>query len=175
MARLRKFVAYRGLDRPYTRKSKYRKHAYVKANPNCKVVKFGVGNKSKKFQFQVDLSSKEALQIRDNALESARLTVNRALEKNLGKPNYHLKVRTYPHHILREHALASGAGADRFSSGMARSFGKPTGVAAQIDKGQKIMTVYVDKPYLEQARRMMARAKHKLPCKTLVTVKEVEF
>ncbi|MBI4170413.1 MAG: 50S ribosomal protein L16, partial [Candidatus Aenigmarchaeota archaeon] len=31
--------------------------------------------------------------------------------------------------MLRENALATGAGADRFQSGMRQSFGKPVGTA----------------------------------------------
>ena len=72
-----------------------------------------------------------------NKIESCRTVVNRILEKELGKEEYYLHLRLYPHHILREHALASGAGADRMSSGMARPFGKPVHIAAQIRKGQR--------------------------------------
>ncbi len=164
MARLRSFIAYRKLDRPYTRKSKFRKKSFIRANPHCKVIKFDLGNTSGTFTHRLDLVSKEALQIRDNALESARQSINRGLEKKLGKVNYHLKVRSYPHHILREHALASGAGADRFSTGMAGSFGKPAGIAARMKAGQAIMSCYVNEDFIKMARASMIRGKYKLPC-----------
>ncbi|MBN2422537.1 50S ribosomal protein L16 [Candidatus Woesearchaeota archaeon] len=172
MARLRTFVAYRKVKRPYTRKSKYRKKSFVKANPVCKIVKFDIGNTQKKFSYQLDLVSKSRLQIRDNALESARLTANRALEKQLGKANYHLKMRVYPHHILREHALASGAGADRFSTGMARSFGKPTGIAAQIKEKQPLISLFIEEEHLKIGRIALNRAKHKVPCSCGIIVKK---
>ncbi len=170
MARLRKFVCYRRQERPYTRKSKFRKKSYVRANPNPKIVKFNIGNLKADFEYRVEIKSKEDLQIRDNALEAARISVNRFMERNVGRASYNLMVHVYPHHILREHALAAGAGADRFSSGMAHSFGKPTGIAAQVDAGQTIMSVQVNKQFLAQARKGIARAKHKVPCKCQVTV-----
>ena len=134
MARLRKFVCYRGIDRPNTRKSKYRKKSFVRGAPVCRIVKFMIGNLQGKFAYRVDLCTKEVMQVRDNALESARLATNRTMEKAIGKSGFRLQIRVYPHHVLREHALASGAGADRFSSGMAHSFGKPAGNAAQLKK-----------------------------------------
>ncbi|MBU0757545.1 MAG: 50S ribosomal protein L16 [Nanoarchaeota archaeon] len=164
MARLRSFVAYRNLKRPYTRKSKYKKKSFVRASPHCKIVKFHVGNTSKEFTHQVDLVAGDSINIRDNALESARLIANRRLEKLLGKHAYHLKMRVYPHHIIREHALASGAGADRFSSGMAHSFGKPTGIAARVKINQVLMSVYLDKRHLKVGRNALAGSNQKLPC-----------
>ena len=64
MARLRKFVCYRRLERPNTRKSKYRKKSFVRGAPVCKVVKFNLGNLTGNFSHRVDLSVKEDLQIR---------------------------------------------------------------------------------------------------------------
>ena len=116
MARLRKFCAYRRLERPYTRKSKYRKLSYIKTAPNIKIVRFVGGNLKREFPHRVDLVSEQALQIRHNAFESARLACNRYLEKKLGKLEFKLVIRPYPHHTLRENPLASGAGADRMST-----------------------------------------------------------
>ena len=141
MAKLRTFTSYRNLKRPYTRTSKYKAKAYIRMTPNVKVVRFDTGNLTKQFPFTLNLLSKSDLQIRDNALESARQTSNKLLESTLGVNGFHLKVKVYPYHVLREHALAAGAGADRFSSGMAHSFGKPIGVAARIKKGQVLFQV----------------------------------
>ncbi|MBI5065636.1 hypothetical protein HZA97_05350, partial [Candidatus Woesearchaeota archaeon] len=45
MSRIRKFVAYRRLDRPpYTRYSKYKKLSYVRSRPVCRVVRFDMGD-----------------------------------------------------------------------------------------------------------------------------------
>ena len=172
MARIRKFVSYRRLERPYTRTSRFKAKAYIRMNPNVKVVRFDTGDASKSFKWMLNLLSKSDLQIRDNALESARQTSNKLLESYLGLNGFHMKVKVYPYHVLREHALASGAGADRFSSGMAHSFGKPIGVAARIKKGQAIFQVNVDKQNVPVARQALERASKKLPCSCTIQVIE---
>lgn len=140
--------------------------------PNPKVVRFDTGDPNKNFNYTLNLLSKSDLQIRDNALESARQTSNRLLESYLGISGYHMKVKVYPYHVLREHALAAGAGADRFSSGMAHSFGKPTGIAARVKKGQTLFQVRVDKQNLQIARQALERASKKLPCSCTIQVIE---
>lgn len=172
MARLRKFTAYRRLERPYTRTSKFKAESYIRMTPNVKIVRFDAGNPSKNFNCTLNLLSKSDLQIRDNALESARQTSNKLLEAYLGLSGFHMKVKVYPYHILREHALAAGAGADRFSSGMAHSFGKPIGIAARIRKGQTIFQVNVDRQNLAVARQALERASKKLPCPCTIQVIE---
>lgn len=172
MARLRKFVAYRKLERPYTRTSKFKAKAYIRTNPVPKIARFETGDAGKSFNRTLNLLSKSDLQIRDNALESARQTSNKLLETYLGLNGFHLKVRVYPYHIIREHALAAGAGADRFSSGMAHSFGKPAGIAARIKKGQAIFQVRVDKQNTELAKQALERASKKLPCQCTIVVEK---
>ena len=172
MARLRKFVAYRRLERPYTRTSKFKAKSYIRTTPNVKVVRFETGDPNKDFKCTLNLLSKSDLQIRDNALESARQTSNKLLESYLGLNGFHMKVRVYPYHVLREHALAAGAGADRFSSGMAHSFGKPMGVAARVKKGQTIFQVNVDKQNIAVAKQALERASKKIPCSCTIQVIE---
>ncbi len=164
MATKRKAVSYRRLERPYTRFSKYKKLNYVRARPVCRVVKFEMGDLNSRFDYILHLVSKKNLQIRDNAIESARQTGNRLLEKTIGKTGYFFKTRVYPHHVLRENPLAAGAGADRMSTGMAHSFGKPIGVAARVKEGQELFTVKVNKQHIEIARKALKRASTKLPC-----------
>ena len=172
MARIRKFVSYRKLERPYTRTSKFKDKSYIRMSPNVAVVRFDSGNLNKKFQYTLNLNSKKDLQIRDNALESARQTSTKILELNLGQTGFHMKVKTYPFHVLRENPVASGAGADRFSTGMQQSFGKPIGNAARIKKGQTIFQVSVDKSSLDLARKALERASKKLPCSCVIQVME---
>lgn len=172
MARIRKFCAYRKLERPYTRKSKFREKSYVRASPVCRVVRFHMGNLKKDFPVKLELRSKSPLQIRDNALESARQVSNKVMENVVGKPNYQTIIRLYPHHILRENPLAAGAGADRMSTGMKHSFGKPIGIAAQVKKGQTIIQICTDKEHILTAKRALKLAASKLPCSTIITVTE---
>jgi len=170
MAKLRKFAAYRRVERPYTRKSKYKKKSFVKAPPNMRIVTFDMGNLQKTFEYSMHLCAKTHLQIRHNALESARQTSNRFLEKALGKGGYSMKVRVYPHHVLRENPLAAGAGADRMSTGMQLAFGKAIGLAAQVKEGQPIFTVCVDKANIAPGRIALERASKKLPCTCRVVI-----
>jgi len=170
MARLRKFVAYRRLERPYTRISKYKQKSYIRTKPNIKVIRFDMGEKSREFPVKVSLISKQGIQIRQEAIESARLTTIRLLEKRIGKTGFHFKIKIFPFHVLRENALASGAGADRLSTGMKMSFGKPVGVAAQVQEGQELMFVATTKNNLELARKSLKRASQKMPgCYSIVT------
>ncbi len=170
MAKKRRFSAYRRVKRPYTRFSKYKKLSYVRARPVNRIVRYNMGALTKNFEFTVELISKSTLQIRDMAIESARLSSNRLLEGTVGKGNYKMMIYPYPHHVMRENPLASGAGADRMSTGMKKAFGKPIGVAAQIKRGQRIMSIQVNKEFLEVAKTAMKKASYKLPCSFLITV-----
>ena len=173
MARLRKFVCYRRIDKkPYTRYSKYKKYSFLKAKPNCRIARFNTGDAKREFDLKVHLISKEPVQIRDNALESARVTCNRSMERDIGKGNFYLTVRVYPHHILRENPLASGAGADRLSTGMAHSFGKPIGIASRVKDKQQLITLRVDKNQILPAKKALIKASKKLPCKCKVIFEE---
>lgn len=170
MARIRKFSAYRKLERPYTRISKYRTKSYVRARPTCRIVRFNMGDLSREFESQVLLKSDADLQIRDHAIESARQVANRLVIRKLGKMGFRMRIRTYPHHILRENPLASGAGADRMSTGMKCSFGKPIGTAVRIKKGQPLFELNVPKKHLSVAKEAFRRAISKLPCSATIEV-----
>ncbi len=172
MAKLRKFSAYTHIERPYTRKSKFRNKSFVRAAPRAGIIRYAMGNTKKTFPCHLDLISKKAIQIRHNAIESARMTCNRLLETKLGKNQYHFKIKVYPFHILRENPLAAGAGADRMSTGMKKSFGKPISVAAQIKKEQAMFSVEVNKPDLKTARLALKRASYKLPCGCKIILRE---
>ena len=170
MAKLRKGVSYRTWKRPYTRKSKYRKKNFVRASPHNLIVRYDMGELKKKFEYKVDVNSMSQLQIRHNALEAARKSANRVLEKKTGKVGFNLKLRLYPHHIIRENPLASGAGADRMSTGMAHSFGKPIGLAAQVSKGQTLFEINVDKNNIPAAKEAAGRIISKVPCKCQIVI-----
>lgn len=164
MARLRKWSAYQRLERPYTRKSKFKKKDFIGGAPPVRIVAFDMGALKKDFEAGYDLVANKDIQIRQNAIESARMSSNRFLEKSLGKTGFKLKIRIYPHHVIRENPLAAGAGADRMSTGMQKSFGKPIGVAAQVKKGQRLFTVSVDRVNLKAAKKALEKAAYKLPC-----------
>ncbi len=170
MVKLRKNCAYQKLERPYTRISKYTKKNFVRGGrPHMKVIKFDMGSPQKKFTSTIVLTSKKSMHVRHNAMESARMTSNRHLERNLGK-EYHLRIKIYPHHVLRENPLASGAGADRLSTGMKKSYGKSVGSAARVKEGQTLIELRINKEHLKFGREALSRAAKKFPCSCKVVV-----
>jgi large subunit ribosomal protein L10e len=174
MARLRKFKAYQRLERPYTRISKYNKKNFVRGGyPHMKVIKFDMGNIKGEFDTVLRLNSTRAMNVRHNALEAARITSNKMLDTRIPK-NYHLKIKTYPFHILRENPLASGAGADRMSTGMKKSFGKIIGSAARLKEGQTIIELRLNKANIRLGKEALKRASKKMPCTCRIEVVEAE-
>ncbi len=168
---LRPGRCYRKHQRPYTRQSIHvPKKGYVKGVPKPKITEFELGTKAS-YDTILYLVAEQPVQIRHNALEAARIAAVQKMEKSLVRGStFFLKVRVYPHHVIRENALATGAGADRFQQGMRMSFGKPIGTAARVDGGQKIIEIRVNKNNIVTAKTALKKAGYKLPtpCKVLV-------
>jgi len=159
---------YRNLaKKAYTRKE------YMGGIPGSKIVQFDMGNLTDEFPLQLSLAVEEACQIRHTALEAARISINRHLIKDVGRMNYRLKIRVFPHHVLRENKQATGAGADRVSEGMRLAFGKAVGTAARVTPGQEIFSVYTTPQYLDKAKEALLSGKHKIPSPARVTIKEM--
>ncbi|MBU0898696.1 MAG: 50S ribosomal protein L16 [Nanoarchaeota archaeon] len=155
---------YKKLERPYTRQSRRKpKKGFVKGVPGSKIHRFEVGNSKGDFPVVMYVVAKAPVQIRHNALESARINANKTLNDEFGKTGYFLKVRVFPHHVMRENPLASGAGADRFQTGMRKAFGRPIGTAAQVKAGQKIIEARVGKGQEKIIRKALKKAAAKLP------------
>lgn len=134
-----------------------------------KVIKFDMGRVNKVYTSVLQLNAGSSMNIRHNSLESARMTCNRYLEKTI--PNdYHLRVKVYPFHVLRENPLASGAGADRMSKGMKLAYGKPVGSAARVKEGQTVVELRIDQENIKVGREALSRAAKKLPCNCKVVV-----
>jgi len=147
-------------------KKAYTRREYMGGVPGNKIVQFEMGNLSQEFPTEVDLIVEEACQIRHSALEAARISVNRKLLKDVGRTNFHFKVRIFPHHVLRENKQATGAGADRVSEGMRLAFGKAVGTAARVEEGQVVFSVYTMPQYIEKVKAAMRNGAHKLPSPT---------
>ncbi|MGD0535534.1 MAG: 50S ribosomal protein L16 [Methanoregula sp.] len=144
-------------------KKAYTRREYMGGVPGNKIVQFEMGNLSQEFPTEVDLIVEESCQIRHSALEASRISINRKLMKDVGRTNFHFKVRVFPHHVLRENKQATGAGADRVSEGMRLAFGKAVGTAARVEAGQIIFTVYSNAQYLDKIKAAMRNGAHKLP------------
>ena len=181
---LRKGSAYsKRYARPYTRVSKKRTKSYIKAVPNPHIVKFKMGDikgfDSGKYPIQIQIISKDNCQVRDNSIEAVRQFLNRFLQVELGK-EFYLQVCVYPHHILRENKMLTGAGADRMQTGMSRAFGKTVGRAALVKPNQKIYIVGIKNKKAEaKARKLIRSIKSRLACRvttetTRTPIKKVE-
>ncbi len=166
---LRPAKCYRKLERPYTRQSRKKpRKGYVKGVPQPKIQKFETGKSKKKFSLKIFLVADGDAQIRHNALEAARIAANKVLMEGAGEDGYFMKVLIYPHHVMRENPLATGAGADRFQTGMRLSFGEPIGLAARVRRKQKLIEIRTDKSKEDVARNALKIASYKLPLKCII-------
>ena len=174
---LRKASAYsRKLNRPYTRKSSVKSKSYIKTVPNQLVVKFKMGNikdyDEGRMKYILILASSEDILIRDNALEASRQHIHKILEEEL-QGQFYFEVKVYPHHIIREKKMLTGAGADRVQTGMAHSFGTNMGRAAIVKAGQEIFLVAVtgEKPK-RMVYKTLEQIKSKLPGSSRILTEE---
>lgn len=149
-------------QKPYTRVAVHvPKKSYVKGVPGSKIRQFETGKKSD-YPLVFSIVSGKATAMRSNCLEAARVAATKYLSTKLSG-QFFLKLRIFPHHVMRENPLATGAGADRFSSGMRRSFGKPIGYAARVKENQKVISVFVPDGKEDIAKEALRRAARKLP------------
>lgn len=151
----------------------YTRREYMGGVPAVRISQFDMGDLTREDEFPVKLSLKvkARVQIRHTAIEAGRVAANRVLGK-LGPTDYHFKVRVYPHVVLRENKLATGAGADRVSSGMRRAFGKTVGTAARVEMDQAVYTVYTTADKVSQVKDALWRASMKLPTSCYIDVEK---
>jgi large subunit ribosomal protein L10e len=115
-----------------------------------------MGNRLGEYDTVLYLVAKKSVQIRHNALEAARIVAGKFLEKMLGT-EYFFKILMYPHHVIREKPIATGAGADRYSQGMRLSFGQPAGIAVQIKKDKKLVMLKIKKENLDIGKKALKK------------------
>jgi large subunit ribosomal protein L10e len=137
------------------------RRSYIKAMPHADLHQFRMGAMKDDFDTVINLVSEEPIIIRDNAIESARMTTNKYLENNMTGAYYFI-VRVYPHHVVRENKMISGAGADRLQKGMRRSFGRPSDRAARLKVGTQLFTIYTYSANTDHVKKALDRAKRKL-------------
>ena len=155
----------------------YTRREYMGGVPAVRISQFEMGNVRKEAEFPVvfTLKVKNRVQVRHTAIEAGRIAANRVLSK-LSNETYHFKVRAYPHIVLRENKLATGAGADRVSSGMRRAFGKTVGTAARLECNQIILTVSCTPAVAKTAKLALWKASMKYPTPCYIDVeKGAEF
>ncbi len=147
------------------KKRLFTRKEYMKGVPNPKITIFDMGDiiNPDKFEISLSLHTKEEVQITHNALEAARIAANKYMTKIAGRSGFYLKFRVFPHVVLRENKLATGAGADRVSDGMRGSFGKNVGLAAHVKKNQKVVTINVNRNNYWAAVKALRKAGMKIP------------
>jgi len=129
-----------------------------------------MGDTRATYEYKVSLVAQAPIQIRHNALEAARIAANKVLLDKLGETSYVVRLRPYPHVVLRENRMIATAGADRLQEGMRRAFGKPVGRAARVRAGQVILDLYVNQPHLDLAKEALRVSSSKLAATCKVTV-----
>ena len=90
--------------RPYTRVSTSRpRRSYVKGVPVSKIHQFENGDVkgAMKYPLIYHIVAGRDVQLRSNCMESARQMAGKYLSKNLGETGFFLKIRPFPHHVLR--------------------------------------------------------------------------
>ena len=145
---------------------------YMGGIPNSRITQFVLGNKKSDFPITISLITNEECQVRHNALEAARITSNRTMDKKVGSSNYRLTVRSYPHVVLRENKQATGAGADRVSQGMRAAFGKIVSIAAKLNRNQVIMTIETNEQNINFAKDALRKAGMKIPSPCKIQISE---
>jgi ribosomal protein L10.e len=163
MARIRPARTYRSIfSQSWSRYSqkKPRKN-YVRAMPHTSLLVFNMGVDKPDFDTVLTLTTKQAIQLRSNSIESARQMINKHMEL-MAPGDFYFKVLVYPHMIIREHRMATGAGADRISQGMSHAFGKPVSVAARLREGQPVFMVKTRAKNVPHVREAFRRASSKL-------------
>ncbi len=175
MPAIRKAGAYsKKYARAYTRTSKKRAKNFIKTVPQSKIPKFTSGSARKyqrgKFETIIKFTTKEPIQVRDNALEASRQSIARKLEKEI--PNqYYFEVHVFPHHILRENKMLTGAGSDRMQTGMQKSFGKTIGRAAMIKPGEPIFIIATSgQKQIRLAKSLLKAVKAKIPGQSQIVI-----
>jgi large subunit ribosomal protein L10e len=149
----------------------YTRKEYMGGIPHCRISQFDTGNVHQTYRFHYSIVAREAAQVRDQSVEAARVAVVRVMER-VASNNFHFKVRKYPHNILREHKMATGAGADRISDGMRLAFGKPVGHAVRANIGDVLFTLSFRSENVADAKEALRKAACKLPMPTSVDMKE---
>jgi large subunit ribosomal protein L10e len=148
----------------------YVRREYIAGKPQIKIARFSSGqSKEDYYDYKLELLATERIQIRHNALESARLAANKTMAR-AGDTSFFSSLKVYPHVLLRENKMIATAGADRLQEGMRRAFGKATGLAARIQPNQVIYQAYVTSSNLALAKEAFKVASSKLGCPIIVRV-----
>ena len=149
----------------------YTRKEYIHSRPQSKIRRFKSGDAKGEYSHIALLKAKFPGKVGSGALEAARVTANKILEKS--GDIFFLRVLVYPHEVIRKHKLMGFAGADRLSRGMSKAFGRPTSIAAKVEADQAILAVYTKKDTIDIAKAALKRASKKLPIPYKIFIEEI--
>src|ERR687883_1581137 len=158
----------KGVNYRESRGMPYVRREYIAGKPQIKIARFSSGQAGS-YDYKLELVATEKIQIRHNALESARLAANKTMAR-AGETSFFSTLKVYPHVLLRENKMIATAGADRLQEGMRRAFGKSTGLAARIEPDQVIYEAYVTSANLNLAKDGFKVASSKLGCPAVIRI-----
>merc|ERR1711990_105100 len=150
----------------YQKNKPYPKSRFNRGVPDAKIRMYDCGSKKKKFDVFpacIHLVGYEKEQITSEALEAARVAGNKYMLVNVGRENFHLRIRVHPWHVARINKMLSCAGADRLQQGMRGAFGKALCKSARVGIGQILLSVRTDPENVGHAQEALRRAKFKFP------------
>mmetsp|Transcript_18709 Transcript_18709/g.26378 ORF Transcript_18709/g.26378 Transcript_18709/m.26378 type:complete len:212 (+) Transcript_18709:65-700(+) len=150
----------------YCKNKPYIKSRFCRGVPDSKIRIFDVGRKRAnvdEFPLAVHLVCDEKENLSSEALEAARIVVNKYITTQCGKDNFHLRIRVHPFHVLRINKMLSCAGADRLQTGMRGAFGKPFGKVARVSIGQIVLSVRAKDTFESHVVEAIRRATFKFP------------
>jgi len=150
----------------YCKNKPYPKSRFCRGVPDPKIRIFDVGCKkwsADAYPACVHMVSDEYQQISSEALEAARVAVNKYMTNSSGRDTYHIRIRPHPFHVLRVNKMLSCAGADRLQTGMRGAFGRTYGKCARVDIGQILISVRCKEDKAQCAVEGLRRAKFKFP------------
>merc|ERR1712021_74523 len=145
----------------------YPKSRFNRGVPDPKLRIYDVGKKKARFdQFStcVHLVCYEKEQITSEALEASRIACNKYMQTQVGRENFHMRIRVHPWHVVRINKMLSCAGADRLQQGMRGAFGKALCKSARVAIGQILMSIRTEgEENTNHAKEALRRAKFKFP------------
>jgi len=144
----------------------YIKSRFCRGVPDPKIRIFDLGQKNapvELFPCVMHMVSDEKEQLSSEALEAARIVVNKYMSNAVGINGFHARVRAHPFHVLRINKMLSCAGADRLQTGMRGAYGKPQGTVARVDIGQVLISIRTKAANMGSAKEALRRARYKFP------------
>merc|ERR1712216_829027 len=157
----------------YQKNKPYPKSRFNRGVPDPKLRIYDVGRKRAKFDaFSscVHLVCYEKEQITSEALEAARIACNKYMTVNVGKENFHMRIRVHPWHVVRINKMLSCAGADRLQTGMRHAHGKALCKCARVGIGQVLISIRTHADKVSYACEALRRSKFKFAGRQTVMV-----